>query len=77
MDLNNLLFGPLGKNWCSLFYFFSILYFVIFFLMVGLTIFYLAGKNANGKLSFLTAISSLTPLLAYFIMRILHGMCVK
>lgn len=76
-DIMDYLYGPLSKNWCMYFYFFSIFYFLSIFICFFLFIRYTIGKNANISLASLMLVYFFGCIIAYIQMRILHGMCIK
>lgn len=76
-NIDNLLFGPLSKNWCLYFYFLSIIWFFMFLLSILYLIRYFFSKNANSNVAFGVLTYSLTVFVLYFETRLLHGMCIN
>ena len=75
-DLNNQLFGPLGKEYCVWFYFLSVWFFIglIFLLVSGIA---LGIQRKSGLEYYLVlVISSISYLAFYFQNRLLHSMCI-
>ena len=75
-DIMELLYGPLSKNWCIYFYFFSIFYFISFFFSAILFVRYVIGKNVNYNIAGSMFSYCVVAIFAYIQMRILHGMCI-
>jgi len=75
------LYGPLGKDWCVYFYFFSIYYFLSIFITSFLFIRYYMGKTIKSPISIYIVIGMvfniIVSILFYIQMRILHGMCIN
>jgi len=75
----NYLYGPLGKDWCVYFYFFSIYYFIsifigsFFFISYNMSI----NKDFNRYTSLGIGVNTIVSILFYIQMRILHGMCIN
>lgn len=68
------LFSPLDRKYCDYFYFLSVLFFVMFVMMVIKVLSEVFGK---GKPRFADCLVLLTqPLLLYFINRLNYSMCV-
>jgi len=66
----NDLFSPLGKENCLVFYLLSVLMFVIFVVAIVSALF-----MKNGRVNMMMA--SLSPLVAYYMYRLLYSMCEK
>ena len=79
MSLENFLYGPLGKEYCFLFYFFSIFAMLSMVLLAGTTVYRAAMNKERRTLKSLLYV--LPVFCAYFVMyiqnRLLHGMCIK
>uniref|UniRef100_A0A6C0HSH1 Uncharacterized protein n=1 Tax=viral metagenome TaxID=1070528 RepID=A0A6C0HSH1_9ZZZZ len=72
------LFGPLDKNYCVIFYIFTVISFVLMFVGILGGLFVLMKKP---KLDYSTVIKAViiyfNLILTYFIYRLLHTMCIK
>jgi ATP-dependent Zn protease len=79
-DIMNALFGPLNKNYCVLFYFFSIFFFIVF-VMSLIAFVMMVFRGGSGPLRnamlFHLCVATINAGLAYFIERLLHTMCVS
>ena len=73
-DIEQLLFAPLGKEYCLYFYYLTITAFVLFALAV-LKEGHLIMKGKSNVLPAILAL--LSPALLYFNNRLLYTMCVK
>ena len=75
----NMLFGPLGKDSCVYFYFFSIFFYITFILAVVGLIGYIASRfdKLNNMHLINLAFAIVNSFLAYFVNRLLHTMCMK
>ena len=71
------LYGPLGKDWCMIFYYFSIVYFVLIFITGVFVITYAMGKNPNIYMIIFKSIYVIMNILLYIQFRILNGMCIN
>ena len=75
----NQVFGPLGKDSCMYFYFFSVFFYITFILAVVGAVWYIVTKykslNNMHIINFVFAI--VNSFLAYFVNRLLHTMCVR
>jgi len=72
-------FGPLGKEYCLYFYLMSIMFFVIMIFAVFGLIFTLIKKRKEVNTMFIiNGVMLLTnSILAYFVNRLLHTMCIN
>lgn len=68
------LFSPLDRKYCDYFYFLSVLFFVMFVMMVIKVLSELFGKKKPGFADCLVLLTQ--PLLLYFINRLNYSMCV-
>jgi len=77
MNVLDTLFGPIGKQYCSLFYYLSISSFILYvFTLVGVISYGI--KNKKGISYYATSIfMGLVYLLAYFQNRLLFSMCTR
>jgi hypothetical protein len=78
-SLLNKYFGPLGKEYCVYFYALSVLFGISFMLSL-LSIFYFFifnYKKVNSTFVANSVFILLNTFFAYFVNRLLHGMCVK
>ncbi len=75
----NQVFGPLGKDSCVYFYFFSIFFYITFILAVVGAGWYLVTKynKLNSMHMINLAFAIVNSFLAYFVNRLLHTMCVR
>lgn len=73
----NYLYGPLGKDWCMVFYYFSIFYFLLIFITSFFVITYAMGKNPNIYMIILKSLYVIFNILLYIQFRILNGMCIN
>ena len=71
------LFGPLDKNYCVIFYIFTIVSFILVCMGVvgGLSV--LTTKRVDYKMAVAGIVIFFNLVLTYFIYRLLHTMCVK
>lgn len=80
MTLENYLFGPLDKSYCLLFYVFSILAYISFF-MAAIALAISAFQGSFSKFSISSMVYLLYPLLMGFIIyiqnRLLYSMCMS
>jgi hypothetical protein len=78
-DFMNTYFGPLGKEWCNYFYFLSILAFLTFVFYVLFFIYAIIKKPSSLNLNFISnsVFVLLYSLIAYYINRLLHTMCIN
>ena len=68
------LFSPLGKEYCSYFYWLT----VIAFIALLLALFKVGMALMKGKVSIVNSlIELLAPALAYFVNRLLYSMCIN
>ena len=68
-------FNPLGQQYCSYFYYLSIIFFVLTLIAVGTVLNKMFSKKKGMKLT--DAVIVITqPLLLYFINRLYYSMCV-
>ena len=75
-------FGPLSKEYCVYFYFLSIFFFFIYLTtLIGIIAFIIKHYNNGAKVNLLFFINSvmllLNSLIAYFVNRLFHTMCVN
>lgn len=76
-NLTEMLFSPLSKEYCVLFYGYAVLSYIWFILILILSIVY-GIKNKKGMwYYFVCATSGLAYFLIYFQYRLLYSMCVK
>ena len=79
MSLEHFLYGPLGKEYCFLFYFFSVFAMLSMILLAGSTVYRVAVNKERRNLR--TLLGVLPVFAAYFVMyiqnRLLHWMCIK
>ncbi len=75
----NQVFGPLGKDSCVYFYFFSVFFYITFILAVIGAILYIVTKynKLNGMHILNLVFAIVNSFLAYFVNRLLHTMCAK
>ncbi len=74
----DMLFGPLSKNWCNYFYVFSIFFFCSFLLCLIFLLYSLFKKTNRDPLMNMFIIEFLVASFIFYLeKRILHGMCVK
>jgi len=71
------LYGPLGKDWCLYFYILSVIYFLLIFVAFFLFIRYIMSKNVNYNIAGTMFSTTISTVLWYIQMRILHGMCIN
>lgn len=73
------LFGPLGKESCNYFYFFSVAGFIMTIVFTLLTLVFLVRfyKKLNPNLMMNLIMMIVNSFLLYFSSRLLHTMCVK
>ena len=75
-------FGPLSKEYCVYFYFLSIFFFFIYvIILIGVIAFIIKHYNNPAKVNLAFLINSvmllLNSIIAYFVNRLLHTMCVN
>jgi hypothetical protein len=72
-------FGPVGREWCMYFYALSIFFFIAFILAIIGVIGGLVMKNKKIDTFFVANSAALifNTLLAYFVNRLLHTMCIN
>jgi uncharacterized membrane protein len=72
-------FGPLGKEYCLYFYLMSIMFFIIMVIGVFGIIYALVKKRKEVNTMFFinSAMLITNTLLAYFVNRLLHTMCIN
>ena len=76
-DFMNMFFGPLSKEACLYFYFFSVL-FGISFVFVSITVFIFILQNhkkMDMRLCFNLVLLLINVFLVYFVNRLLYSMC--
>ena len=77
MDILDTLFGPVSKKYCSLFYVFSIICFLFYFIAVFASITY-GIKHSKGSMFYLTTfIVTNIYIIGYFKNRLLFSMCTR
>lgn len=77
VDIMDYLYGPLSKDWCLYFYILSIFYFISFLFTIIGFIRYITSKNVDYNIAITSFMFSISVLVAYFVMRLLHGMCIN
>ena len=72
-------FGPVGSEWCAYFYVLSIFFFITFLLAIfGIIAGIIFNKKKIDSLFAANSIAILfNTLLAYFVNRLLHTMCIN
>ena len=75
----NQVFGPLGKDSCVYFHFFSIFFYITFILaVVGLVGYIISKRNNLNNMHLINLMfAAVNSFLAYFVNRLLHTMCAK
>jgi len=78
----NAYFGPLSKEYCVYFYFLSIICFFMYVItLIGIVVFIIKNYKDSTKVNVSFFINSLmliiNSLLAYFVNRLLHTMCIN
>ena len=78
----NMYFGPLSKEYCVYFYYLSIFFFFMYVItLFGIIIFIIKHYNNGAKVNLAFFINSVmllvNSLLAYFVNRLFHTMCVN
>jgi len=77
-SLEHLLFGPLDKRYCMLFYVFSVIMYLVFiFAVIGLVIGLFKGVKMSVMQMFFSAYSLLILFVSYLTHRLLYSMCVS
>ena len=77
-SLEHMLFGPLDKRYCVLFYTFSIIMYMFFiFAVIGVVIGLFKGVKMSVLEMFFTAYSLLILFVTYLTHRLLYSMCVS
>jgi len=77
-SLEHLLFGPLDKRYCMLFYVFSVIMYLVFiFAVIGLVIGLVKGVKMSVMQMFFSAYSLLILFVSYLTHRLLYSMCVS
>lgn len=77
-SIEHLLFGPLDKRYCMLFYAFSVIMYVMFlFAVAGLVIGLFKGVKMSALEMFFSAYSLLILFVTYLTHRLLYSMCVS
>lgn len=78
-SLNNYLFGPLDAEYCSYFYFLSVMHYCIFIFILASIVFALITGNKKLDFKMITTMifGSLLYAVMYFQNRLLHSMCVS
>ena len=78
MNIDNILFGPMSKNWCNYFYAFTIFFFCSFILCLFYLIYILVSKSNRNPVMIVFAVEFLIASFIFYIeKRILHSMCVN
>ena len=79
VSLENYLYGPLGKEYCFLFYFFSVFALLSIFILVGVALFsaVMNKEKRNLKLVLFMLPTLATYFIIYLQNRLLHGMCLN
>ena len=75
----NKYFGPLNKEYCVYFYYLSIFFFFIYVLtLIGIFLFIIKNRTKIDLPFFINSVMLLiNSLLAYFVNRLFHTMCVN
>ena len=75
----NKYFGPLSKKWCNYFYFFSVFFFVLFFVsLVGILFtIIMQYKKINFMIITNFIIILVNTFIGYFVNRLLYSVCVS
>jgi hypothetical protein len=76
-SLNDVLFGPLGSQFCLYFYILAVVAFVMMALVILGFVISLFSKKFDVKLILSTLSVAGTYALAYFVNRLLYTMCLK
>jgi len=76
-NIMDYLYGPLSKNWCIYFYFFSIFSFLVVIYLLFILAFLITTKKYNLNIIGLLSFTTLIYILGYIQMRILYGMCIN
>lgn len=78
-NFQNIIFGPLGKESCNLFYFFTAFAFfsLIVFLILSLLLFLKQPKKISFTVLFNGILLFINLLLTYFVNRIFYNICIK
>ena len=76
-DLNEMLFSPIGREWCEYFRILMYLTFLTFVLTVVASIghFFMDKKNRLSIFTYLLTIGQSG--LTYFVMRLFYSMCIR
>jgi len=79
MSLHDMFFGPLNKNFCVIFYIFTVFSFIFICLAVvgGIAVLVKKPKLLDLKNSVASVLALFNLLLVYFIYRLIHTMCIK
>ena len=79
MGIDDVFFGPLNKNFCVIFYIFTIISFIgiCFTVIGGIVLFVKKPKLFDYKKMIAGALVLFNLTLVYFIYRLFHTMCVK
>ena len=74
---DSMFLSPLGREYCDLFFFTTLIYIIAILGVIGWKLYYiLIGKDKPKDL--LNTLYFLSPLIyAYFVNRILYGMCIR
>lgn len=76
-SLNDVLFGPLGSQFCLYFYVLAVIAFVMMSLVILGFLMSLFSKKTDFKLILSTLMVAGSYALAYFVNRLLYTMCLK
>ena len=76
-SLNDMLFGPLPKQYCNLFYIMSIVSFVSIILLIISTIVLSLSKRQSGAFYMQTVAIAIIYGIGYLQTRLLHTMCLN
>ena len=78
-NIMNTLFGPLGREYCSYFYFLSILFFVAFasYLIITIVNMIRNPKIVNGQMLLNSSLLLIYTLVPYYVNRLMYTMCLN
>ena len=79
MSLHDTIFGPVNKNFCVIFYVFTVISFIFLCIAVfgGIAVFLKKPKLLDFKNVFASLLALFNLTLVYFVYRVIHTMCIK
>lgn len=74
-SMDNVLFGPISKKYCFLFYIFTVFWYILFVFSVISTLYLIVTKRTNMKMIGGGIAISIMYFVAYIQNRLFHSMC--